>query len=117
MILKICPIKKFANAINSALLEPLRVFDTPDRSATDLDQEDSGEVLEVSMIRVCQLLRHLNKYKSPGPDNISNWLLKEYAELLARSHYTITEILNSSFKEQRVPITWRTANILPQSLK
>ena len=79
--------QEIANAINSALLEPLRVFDTPDRSATDLDQEDRGEVLEVSMVRVCQLLRHLNKYKSPGPDNISNWLLKEYAELLARSHY------------------------------
>ena len=37
--------------------------------------------------------------------------MKEYAELLADP---ITDILiNTSFKEQRVPITWRTANITP----
>ena len=102
--------QEIANAINSALLESLRVFDTLDQSAADLDQEDSGEVLEVSMVRVCHLLRHLNKYKSPGPDNIPNSLLKENAELLADP---ITDILNTSFKEQRVPIAWRTANITP----
>ena len=76
----------------------------------ELDVEDDGEVLQVCVVRVCHLLRHLNKYKSPGPDNIPNWLLKEYAELLADP---ITDILNTSFKEQRVPITWRTANITP----
>ena len=62
------------------------------------------------MVRVCHSLRHLNKYKSPGPDNIPNWLLKEYAELLADP---ITDILNTSFKEQKVPTTWRAANITP----
>ena len=102
--------QEIANAIDSALLEPLQVFDTFDQSTMELDVEDDGEVLEVCVVRVCHLLRHLNKYKSPGPDNIPNWLLKEYAELLADP---ITDILNTSFKEQRVPITWRTANITP----
>lgn len=102
--------QEIANAINSALLEPLQAFDTLDQSTMELDVEDDGEVLEVCVVRVCHLLRHLNKYKSPGPDNIPNWLLKEYAELLADP---ITDILNASFKEQKVPITRRTANITP----
>ena len=100
--------QEIANAIISALLEPLQVFDTLDQSTMELDVEDDGEVLEVCVVRVCHLLQHLNK--SSGPDNIPNWLLKEYAELLADP---ITDILNTSFKEQRVPITWRTANITP----
>ena len=104
------PHQEIANAINSALLEPLQTFEILDQSTVELDHKDNGEVLKVSVVCVCHLLRHLNKYKPPGPDNIPNWLHKEYAELLADP---ITNILNTTFKEQKVPIIWRTANITP----
>ena len=64
--------QEIANAINSAFLEPLQAFEILDQSSVELDQEDNGEVLEVSVVRVCHFLRRLNKYKSPGPDNIPN---------------------------------------------
>ena len=102
--------QEIANAINSALLEPLKAFEILDQSTVELDQEDNGEVLKVSVVCVCHLLRNLNKYKYPSPGNIPNWLLTEYAELLADP---ITDILDTSFKEQKVPIIWRTANITP----
>ena len=43
--------QEIANAINSALLEPLQVFDTLDQSTMELDVEDDGEVLEVCVVR------------------------------------------------------------------
>ena len=64
--------QEIANAINSALLKPLQVFNTLDQSNMELDVEEEGEVLEVCVVRVCHFLRHLNKYKSPCPDNIPN---------------------------------------------
>ena len=39
-----------------------------------------------------------------------NWLLKENADLLAP---TITDILNSSFAERRLPPSWKPVDIVP----
>ena len=45
-----------------------------------------------------------------GPDKLPNWVLKEYSYVLA---LPITLILNASYREQRVPIDWKMANITP----
>ena len=37
--------QEIANAINSALLEPLQVFDTLDQSTMELDVKDDGELI------------------------------------------------------------------------
>ena len=47
-----------------------------------------------------KLLATLNPSKACGPDEIPNCLLKEYAELFA---FPVSKIINSSFKEQRLP--------------
>jgi len=62
--------------------------------------------LEVSPERVYGNLSHLNKHKAPGPDGWSNWCLKEYAEPIA-------DILNSSYKEQKLPSVWKHADVPP----
>lgn len=59
-----------------------------------------SKLREVSELRVMKLLATLNPSKACGPDEIPNWLLKEYAELLA---VPVSKIINSSFKEQRLP--------------
>ena len=41
-----------------------------------------------------------------------NWLLKEYAELLAQP---VGVILNSSFMEQKLPSVWKLVDITPLS--
>ena len=57
-----------------------------------------------------KLLATLNPSKTCGPDEIPNWLLKEYAELLA---FPVSKIINSSFKEQRLPKIWKFADVSP----
>ena len=53
-----------------------------------------------------KLLASLNPSKTCEPDNIPNWLLKEYAELLA---FPVSKIINASFEEQRLLRIWKFA--------
>ena len=45
-----------------------------------------------------------------GPDWVPNWLLREYAEVLVEP---VTAILNSSYKEQKLPSPWKLADVVP----
>ena len=48
--------------------------------------------------------------RAGGPDDLPNWLLKEYADILAAP---IAEILNTSFSECKVPRAWKIADVPP----
>ena len=50
------------------------------------------------------------KRTGPGPDGLPYWLWKDFAPYLAP---TLTRILNSSLKHQKVPILWKLANLTP----
>ena len=106
------PPPEIANGINEALLEPLRQFQPLNREpgVYPLPLEDNPVFLEVTPERVYGNLVHLNKHKAPGPDGLSNWFLKEYAELLDQP---IADILNSSYKEQKLPSVWKHADVTP----
>ena len=90
---------EIANGINESLLEPLCQFQPLNREQSfyPLPLEDNPVFLEVTPERAYRNLSHFNKHKAPGPDGLSNWCLKEYAELL---YQPIADILNSSYKEQ-----------------
>jgi hypothetical protein len=47
---------------------------------------------------VLKKLKSLNPHKVPGPDDIPNWILRDYAEILAPS---VSDLLNSSYKQKR----------------
>ena len=96
-----------ANKINTAFLEPLEQYRLP--SPLSPMPLESPEFLQVSESRVLKLLTQINPAKASGPDNISNWFLNEYAELLA---FYITQILNASYSEQRLPKDWKMADVL-----
>ena len=51
----------------------------------------------LSQSDVCSVLQKLNPRKASGPDGVSNWILKEFAEILAQP---VCSILDSSFAEQ-----------------
>ncbi len=63
-----------------------------------------------STASVLKKLKRLNLYKSPGPDDIPNWIFRDYAEILTPS---ISDLLNSSYKQKRLPSCWKHANITP----
>ena len=52
----------------------------------------------------------LNPRKASGPDGVSNWILKEFAEILDQP---VCSILNSSFAEQRLPPSWKMVDVVP----
>ena len=78
-----CNKQELANIINQAFLEPLEEY----RLAQPLTKfpvpTDSPKLHEVSELRIMKLLATLSPSKASGPDEIPNWLLNEYAELLA----------------------------------
>ena len=101
---------EIANVINYQLLQPMQMYSTliSDDSANLVRDESS--FLTVTEISVANALKSLNPHKAAGPDGISNWLLREYAEVLA---FPITSILNSSYLEQRLPDIWKKADVAP----
>ena len=98
-----------ANTINTAFLAPLaeyRISEPLER----LPLEDPPKFLEVTEERVQKVLAKLNPHKAPGPDNLSNWIFKEYSYLLA---LPVMKIINASYYEQQLPTIWKKANVSP----
>ena len=50
--------------------------------------------------------------RAGGPDNLPNWELKMYSDILAPA---LTEVLNESFEESKVPRVWKLADVPPLS--
>ncbi|XP_068697714.1 uncharacterized protein [Montipora foliosa] len=104
------PAIDIANVINKAFLEPLDDYNlaTP---LPSLPLEDNSTFPVVSEERIFKLLSHLNNLaKASGPDGISNWILKEHADLLA---LPVTTIISKSFQEQQLPNRWKCADVTP----
>ena len=104
------PFKEQANAINAALLKPLDEYKLPAPLERVPLESNSPENFRVTEQRVQRALDVLNPRKACGPDRIPSWLLKEYCDLVA---YPITEILNASYAEQRLPTIWKMADVTP----
>ena len=101
-----CNNQELANILNQAFLEPLKEYRLEQPLTKFPVPTDSPKLHEVSELRIMKLLATLNPSKACGPDEIPNWLLKEHAELLA---FPVSKIINSSFKEQRLPKIWKFA--------
>ena len=70
--------------------------------------------ITVTETSVTQKLRQISASKASGPDiNLPNWLLKEYADILAPA---VVDILNTSYRECKVPSAWKLAEV-PASAK
>ena len=94
--------------MNKAFLEPISTF-SPLGPVITADARYSNPP-SVSEFRVLKKLSVLNPAKSSGPDMIPSWLLKENADLLAPA---VTDIINCSFTEVRLPQSWKHADIVP----
>ena len=70
----------------------------------------NDQPIQVQPSAVYSKLSTLQTSKASGPDDISPWLLKEYAAVLA---HPISSIINCSFKNEMVPANWKKANVVP----
>ena len=98
---------EIANKINSALLASMEIFQPVEAVAP---YKDDPYVFTLSEPAVLAALKQLNPRKAAGPDCVPNWLLREYAKVLAEP---VTAILNSSYKEQRLPSPSKLADVFP----
>ena len=107
---------ELANLINGTFLEPMNIHHPlRNEDLFTLHQQippDPPSVVKAisSPASVLEKLKKLNPSKAPGPDGIPNWILKTYAEILA---FPISNLLNSSYQEGKLPTVWKEANITP----
>jgi len=57
-----------ANAINNALLSPLKDYEPISEFTETVALEENPVFLELTTHRVYNNFQHLNKFKAPGPD-------------------------------------------------
>ena len=98
---------ELANAINAVFLEPTKHYQPLYAVPTEAEDSDVPLITEFDVLYA---LTNLNPRKAAGPDDIGNWLLREYAEILVQP---ITSILNASFREQRLAAPWKLADVVP----
>ena len=108
--------KDLADFINSTFLAPMESFNPLTSEDLPFLCEPNPNDLPISVVNVTpptavlSKLRNLDPSKARGPDGIPNWILKTYAEIIATP---ISDIINTSFYENKLPHAWKTANITP----
>ena len=93
------PPQDIANRINNAFLEPREPFQCLE---TPAPFEEDPIVFNISETAVLSALKKLNPHKVSGPDGIPNWLMREYAEILA-------PLVSSVYKSP----SWKQADVVP----
>ena len=78
-------------------------------AAAPADHDVPDEFI-ISVTDCEQKLSKLCVHKAVGPDNIPNWILKDFSYILAAP---IAAIYNSSVSQIYVPPSWKQAEILP----
>ena len=96
--------------INDAFLSPIQDFTPLSEDFYPAEEAPTSPAFVVSSDAVYLKLAVLDSRKASGPDGVPSWLLKENADLLTPM---ITDILNSSFAECRLPPSWKSADIVP----
>ena len=100
-----------ANLINDTFLSPMQDFTPLSAESFQLLQDHSTEQpFVISTHAVYLQLLSINLRKASGPNGVPAWLLKENADLLSD---TISDIINSSFAERRLPPSWKSADTVP----
>ncbi|XP_068749281.1 uncharacterized protein [Montipora capricornis] len=100
-----------ANLINDTFLSPMQNFTPLSAETFQLPQDHSTpHPFAVAVHAVYLQLASINPRKASGPDGIPAWLFKENADLLSD---TITDIINCSFGENRLPPSWKSADTVP----
>ena len=71
---------------------------------------DGDQPISVNEQSVVKKLRAVKTSRAGGPDDLPNWMLREFADILAAP---IADILNTSFSECKVPRVWKIADVSP----
>ena len=66
--------------------------------------------IQFSPSTIADILKHVKNSSSPGPDEISQRILKEVADEIS---VPLSLLYNKSMKYGQLPHDWKTANVVP----
>ena len=89
-------------------LKPLDSIDVNELFDAELLSDDFG--LFIDPYSVERKLADINVHKSPGPDQIPNWFLRDFSVWLAEP---VCCIFNASLLSGIFPQSWKQANVIP----
>ena len=104
----ICEEPVLADNLNRAFVNIMKDYQ-PLKDSVRVSVEDD-EPITLTEELVEKKLRAISTSRASGPDELPNWIIKEYSDILAAP---ITVIMNSSFVECHVPRLWKIADVPP----
>jgi hypothetical protein len=75
-----------------------------------VDTTDADTQYSIKPYEVFDKLTRINIYKSPGPDGIPNWFLRDFAFAISEP---ICHIFNSSISQGTMPTLWKKSYVVP----
>lgn len=104
----VCEGSSLAGKINDTFISVMKDY-SPLKDCVHVLTDDD-QPISVTEMSVARKLRAVSTSRAGGPDDLSNWVLKKFADILAAP---IADILNTSFSECRVPHVWKLADVSP----
>lgn len=104
----VCDEPTLANKINQAFVSVMDGY-SPLTESVYVDT-NGDQPITVTEISVRHKLREISCARAGGPDDLPNWVLREFADILAAP---VADILNSSFSECKIPRAWKIADVSP----
>lgn len=98
-----------ANHVSEGFLTPMKDFQPLTAQPTS-PVPHSEFSLFVTSVEGFKALSAINPTKPQGPDGMPGWLLRENADLVANP---ICDILNTSYRDCRLPRAWKEADVIP----
>ena len=103
-----CDVPTLANKINQAFATVMDGY-SPLTESVCVDT-NGDQPITVTESSVRRKLRKISCARAGGPDDLPNWVLRKFADILAAP---IADILNSSFSKCKVPRAWKIADVPP----
>lgn len=103
-----CTDLDLADKINEAFVGVMQEYNPLSDDVMVLCEDD--DPIQVTVDSVTTRLSKISASRAGGPDNLPNWVLKEFSDILAPA---LTEVLNQSFRESKVPHIWKLADVPP----
>jgi len=99
-----------ADSVNDFFANVAADLPSLDNNYCDALVDDFCDNFIIEPIEVALKLDNIAVHKSPGPDQIPNWLLKEMGPFISNP---LCAIFNASIRQGRVPTIWKKANVVP----
>ena len=99
----------FADLINSSLQQVSSDL-SPLPPECSIEVNDAANEYVIEPFEVFNKLSRIDIHKSPGPDGIPNWFLRDFAFAISEP---VCHIFNASISKGIMPNLWKKANVVP----